>query len=182
MANDIKKLSIGGSVVSVGDWVSGGTGATLTDVGILKEGSEFTDSTELYEAKFESVEGAALAVPTESNIELKCVMAETDLEKLQWILHQPAGNLTGTAPNRILRRGTAEEQYKQVKIETKGICGPNGTRATRTLTLYRCVVKKLGAIKLSKKAEQLYEVTFGVLYDTTVSGGTYYQVADTGAA
>ena len=183
MANNLNNLAIGGADVQVADWVANGGATGHVSVGILKEPPEWSPSVEKYEPEFESLPGKSISSPLSEDFELKVVMAEATLDILQWSLMQPTGNLTGTAPNKTLLFGDPSEQYKGIKVITKGITGTAGTRSTRTVTLHRCTVKKLEPVTFGKGKEQLFAVTLGVLYDTTVtSNDKYGKIVDSGGA
>lgn len=184
MALDLTKVAIGGADVQIADWAAN-TGATgYVSVGILKDPPELAFSPENYMPEFESLPGAPVSFPNKDKGTLKVVMAECDLVKLQWILQQPTANLSGTDPNRTLLIGDRTEQYKSIKIITKGITGSGGTRATRTVSVYRvAAVGKIDPVTFGKSKEQLFSVTFDVLYDTTVTtNDRWAKIVDTGAA
>lgn len=184
MAVDSKKIAIGAGVLSVGAYVAAGSAGTLTDVGLTKEGTELAFKvTKAEVGNGEQVFGPQLAVPTDVEMELKAVLGEADIDKLQWIFSQPTANLTGTAPNRSLLLGEPTEDYRQVQLVTKGIKGTNGTAASRAFTGWKAFVKSVEPIKYAKAAEQLYSVTLGFCEDVTVATADKFgKLVDTGAA
>ena len=183
MANDLKNVAIGGAVVSIADWAANGGATGHVDLGILKDPPELTPAQENYEPEFESLPGAPVAYPTKDGFEIKLALAEVTPDNIGMFLRQPTGNVTGSAPNKTGLVGDSTEQYKSVKIVTKGGTGALGTRATRTLTLHRCVVRKTESITFGKGKEQLLIVTLGVLYDTTVTtNDKFFKIVDSGGA
>lgn len=184
MGVDPKKIAIGAGVLSVGPYVAAGAAGTLVDAGLTKEATSLLYKVAKYEyGNGEQVFSAQGAAPTDVEMELKAVMAEADLEKLQWLLSQPAANLTGTAPNKSLLLGEPVEMYHQVQLVTKGVKGTNGTAASRTFTGWRGYIKNVEEIKFAKGSEQLFSVTIGFFEDLTVSTGDKFgKLADTGAA
>lgn len=169
MANDQKNVAIGGAVVSIAAWAANAAATGHVDVGILKEPPEETPSIENYVPEFESLEGGVVSFPQKTGFEVKLVLAEATPDLKQIALQQPTANLSGTAPNKTLLRGLREEQYKSIKVVTKGGTGATGVRATQTITYHRCAVSKVEPLTYAKGKEQLIGVTFMVLQDTSVS-------------
>jgi hypothetical protein len=184
VAGNIKNAPVGAAVVSLGPWVPDGAAGTLVDVGYLKEGVELHDQSEDYELETENTQSPVRSIPYKKTVTLKVVMAENDFDKLAKLLRQPAGNLTGTAPNKSLAVDMDTEQYFQLQVVTVGVAGTNGTFGTRTITLYKCVPKTRDAIKFQKKGEQVVGVTFNVLQDASIAAGSgqFYKAVDTEAA
>lgn len=183
MAIDVKNIAIGGAVLSIGDWVTAAGAGSLTDVGLLKDGSELTFETENYEVESDSAQGMLAAVPIKTSVKIKAVLQEATLDNLRRVLNQVTGNLSGTAPNKTLLVGERSEQYHQLSIVSKGPKGSGLTSATRTITGWKGVVKIADAIAFKKGAEQTYGVEITLLYDPSVStADKFLKIVDTGGA
>lgn len=183
MAIEVKNIAIGAGVLSIGDWVTAGGAGSLTDVGLLKDGSEITIEEENYEIESDSVQGALLSVPVKTTVKVKAVMQEATLALLRRMIQQPTGNLTGTAPNDTLLVGDRTEQYSQMTISTKGGKGAGSVAATRLFTFWKGVPKLGGAIAIKKGAEQTWEVEFSIMYDPSLAtADKFFKIANSGAA
>jgi hypothetical protein len=119
------------------------------------------------------------AVPSKREYELKIPMMQAELEKARVAMGQPAANLTGTPPDLTLNvDANAGEQYHQIKVIAAG--GGVGTTGARTCSYWRCYLKSVAEIPFLKDGEQMYDMTFGVLYEETGTGSdTICKWADT---
>lgn len=183
MAVDIKKMAIGAATLSIGDWVTTGGAGSLTDVGATQEGSMLAEATEFFDVEIEQAQGIVRSVPTKRTPTIKAKLVEADLDKLQRLLHQPTTNLTGTSPNRTLLVGEAQEAYHQIQIVSKGIQGSSGVAGTRTITVWRAVVKNIGETAYAKGGLQTRDVEIAILEDLSVTtADKLYKIVDSGAS
>jgi hypothetical protein len=181
MAKDIKRIQIGGAQLSMGSWVAAGAAGSLTEVGILKQGSELTPTRELYMPDFESFQSPIAAFVTKQTWALKAVMAEAAVSLLREILAQPAANLTGLSPNETLVIGESTyEEYLQLELLGGGPMGTGYVRGDATVTVWKAVLQSLDPIMFSKGQEQLFGATFACLLDPTISTPAVmdYQIAN----
>lgn len=175
MANDIKRIEIGAGTISVSDYVTAGGAGSYVDIGYTEGPATIEVPRTMYEVKPDQVLGGIRAVPTEYGIDLKFAMIEAAGANAVWALGQAAGNLTGTPPNTTMLIGDPIELYKQMKLVTKGgRLTAVGVDATQTWTFWRCFVKALDAIGVTKAKEKVLGVTMGVLYDESVATADKY--------
>jgi len=178
MALELKNIAIGGTTLSLGAYVTAGGAGSLTDVGLLKDGSELNIAKEIYEVKSSSANGVLRAIPIDSTYELKAILQEATLDNMRKALGQPSANLTGTAPNKTLLVGDMAEEYFQGTVSTGGT---GGTPATRLMTFWKLYVKAVETLAFKKGQEQMYGITFGMVADQSVAAADkFYKVVDSG--
>ena len=164
---DVDKVLFGAGVFSIGDWVTAGGAGSLTDVGHTAGPIEMQIAREDVEVDSEQVIGSMRRVPTGIKYTIKVPMKEGDLENMRIALGEPAGSLTGVAPDETLVVGSPIEQYHQATIVTKGI----GTTGVRTITLWKLYPESIDPIPHAKGAPQMVSVTFHALHDESLATG-----------
>lgn len=183
MATDTKRISIGRADVSVSDYVTAAGAGTFTDVGHTQGPTTLEIANQDYEIKSEQVLAAIASIPVDNKVTLKFTMLESALDNLRYALRQVSGNLTGSAPNKTLLIGDAQEVYQQMKLVSKGIKGATLVAATRTITIWRAAFVSAEAIGFAKDKEQLFTVTMSVMYDDSVAtADKYLKIVDSGGA
>ncbi len=169
MATDTSKILVGAGVVSLGDYVAAGSGGTLIDVGHCKEPVVMTAAYTDFDVVSERAFGILRKVPQDMAITIRVPQLEVTPERMRVALRQPSGNLSGVSPNETLLVGdpasTDAELYKQIEIVGPGL----GSTLVRTVTAWKCVVMELAEIAFAKGDSMVFNVTFGVLYDDSVS-------------
>lgn len=178
---DVSKTLVGAiGTLSIGPWVAAGGAGTLVDMGFTVEGQDVTDQIEHFDLEIDQAQGIVRSIPIKKSVSLKVALAEADLAKLQTILGQPAGNMSGTAPAVSLEVGSEAERYFQVQFTSPGPPSAGGAKVTRTWTMWRCSLKR-DAMPLKKNGITKVGVTITVLEDLSITGGnkgTFYKITE----
>lgn len=177
MAFDITKILVGAnSLFKLAPWVTAKGAGTFVDVGATLGGVSLAPKTDYHQVFIDQRLGPVSAIPIKREYEVKVKMLQADMENLRFATGQPAANKTGTPPNETLKIDfSAVEQYYQGQFVEPGI----GSTKTRTVTLWRCYPKDLAPIPAKKDEEQAYELTVGVLEETTGTGVDSILIVDT---
>ncbi len=176
MANDIKRIEIGAATISMSAYVTAGGAGTFTDVGYTEGPATVEPSSSDYRIVPEQVLGAIRSIPTEAGWKLKFATKESVATQMQWIFRQPAGSLTGAdAANKTLLFGDPSEEYRQMKLVTKGPrLTATGNDAVQTWTFWRCAAMAIEPIGVAKDKEKILGVTLDILYDESVATADKY--------
>lgn len=151
----------------------------MVDAGHTKGPTTLSVAYTDYEIATEQSFGTIRKVPISAAVKVKVLMDEATLANLRVAFRQASAQLTGTAPNATLLVGNINEQYHQVQIITKGT--GSTTQATRTITIWRCIVENVAEISFGKQPEQTFEITFTCLYDDSVAtGDKFLKIVDSG--
>ena len=172
MAGDATKILVGAATVSVGPWVPAGGAGTLVDVGFTSGPVELTIKSTFVDVKVEQAETALANAITEQSFTLKVPCVQGELEKLRMATQQPTANLV----TKTLTVARPTLQYYQIQLVGKG---PE-SGGTRTVTIYRALLKDVAAVAFGKGKEQAYDLTFEAYQDALIvtTANTVMKVAD----
>lgn len=166
MAQTVGNILVGAATIFVDDWITAGVPVgSPTEVGFTKGPVTLTPAFTDYEVKAEQALMTVAKSPTDAKYTLKIPMIEATHENLAIMLRQPAANITGTPPDTSLAVDKPELAYKQVRVVGPGL----GTTSVRTIYAWRAVVQEVAELAIGKDQEQLLDVTFDCIYDSSVS-------------
>jgi hypothetical protein len=175
-ALDVTKIVVGAhSKIEVAPWVTAKGAGTFADAGASNGGLTFEEKVEHHMVEIDQRLGPVSAHPKKREGEIKVKYSQAEIDNLRIALGKPSGSVTGTPPDFTFKSDfSATEQYYQIKVTGKGL----GTTKVRTWTFWRCFAKAMAPIPQKKDSEQFFEVTFGVLEETTGSGTDSWQVVE----
>lgn len=165
MATDSTNVYVGAATVSLGAYVSNAGAGSLTDVGHTKAPVELAPEFENYDVSSERVFGILKSVPIGASYTLKVPMMECTLEHLRVATRQASTQLNNTTST--LAVSDPQEQYHQITCAIT-----DATAGTQTLTLWKCQVASMEPVPFAKGDSQVYNVTFRVLYDDSITTPT----------
>ncbi len=168
MAQSAANVLVGAANIYVDPYVAAGSPVgTPTEVGFTRGPVTITPAFTDYEVKAEQAAGTIKRVNTDTSYAIKIPIIESTLEHWRDAFRQPSGNLTGdgSSADKVLLVGAAGEVYKQVKVAGEGL----GDALTREVWGWKCIAGETSEIGVTKEAEQLVEVTYQALTDSTVT-------------
>lgn len=174
---------IGKADLDISAYVTAGGAGTFTNVGYTKGPLTVDLGQSQFESKAEQVLGSLNVIPIEFKPMVKATLLQSNLDLLQEIINQPAANLTGVAPNKVLLIGDPVESYYQVKITGKAIASTAGVHGTQTILLWRCAFTAVEPIGHAKDNEKVYGITLVPVYDETLATADKYgKITDAGGS
>jgi hypothetical protein len=176
-ALDVSKVVVGAhSKLEAAPYVTAKGAGTFVDLGASIGGATIEQKVEHHMVSLDQRLGDVMAVPKRREVELKCKLAQSEIDNLRTGLGLPTTAVTGTTPNFTIKSDLSEaELYFQLKLTGKGL----GTTGVRTWTFWRAFAKAIAPIVNAKDAEQAFEVTFGILEETTGTGTESWMAVET---
>jgi hypothetical protein len=183
LATNTNQIAIGVATVSIGAYFTAGGAGSLTDVGHTKGPTTLSIAYEDYELVTEQSFGPLRNIPISAKVNVKAMMNEATLDNMRVAARQATAQLSGSAPNKTLLVGNINEQYHQIQIVTKGPAGAAGVASTRTITIWRGIVRNVEEISYGKQPEQTFTVTIACMFDDSVAtGDKFLKIVDSGGS
>lgn len=181
MADTASRIFQGAATVSFAPYIapiSGAepTGHSFVDVGAILNGVGLDFKRDYHEIKSDHAMNTLDMIKIGDVPTLTFQMEESNMPNLAMAWDQPAGNVTGSAPNQTLNRTpNSARQLLCLKIVGGGAGTGGGTTNTRTMTCWKCVIMEVGKSEFKKESEFMVNVTVRALQDLGITNGSTSQ-------
>ncbi|MGQ0797577.1 MAG: hypothetical protein ACT4OI_06935 [Methanobacteriota archaeon] len=181
MADTPSRIFQGAATVSFAPYVAPVAGAeptghTFTDVGAILGGAGIEFDRDYHAIRSDHAMNDLDEIKIGDVGSLTFQAEESNMENLAMAWDQPAGNVSGTAPNKTLNRTpNSFRQLLAFKIVGTGAGTGGGSTNTRTMTAWRCVVIKTAKSMFKKESEFMLDVTVKVLQDLGITAASTSQ-------
>lgn len=147
-----------------------------TPVGGTSGGVAFEKHQKLVDLQIDQLVGTAKKGVTDETYTVITTLAESTLQNLQFALGLGAAPVVSTTPATTTLSLGIQTQTHEHALVFVGPCPPGGTTSytTRTFTLHRAVNVTAVKLEISKDKEQLIQLSFQCLPDTTQPPGSEY--------
>lgn len=177
MATETKNLCNGPATLSLSPYVAAGGGGSFADVGHTSGPTLLTMTMTNHKTKSERAYGAVSSRLADYDLTLQIPMLEVTTARWAQAIRQPAGNVSGTLPASVFLVGAPENShtnglvlgYLQIKLESEGPLVGTSPAGTRTILAWKCAPASVGSVSFGKEVDQMFDVTFDVLWDDSVS-------------